>query len=1018
VKRHTLHIAAVLVGAGALALIGAPTGHTDPPADPGTILVKFKKGVDGSDKVKGKGDDPIAVQKTKVVVVKLKDGESVDAALADYRSRPDVEYAEPNDIYNAALDPPSDPSYSSQWALAQIKALAGWSTYPGSYTATGGATVAVVDTGVDATNPDLADGRVLTGSGANCLSGTCTADSAADDNGHGTNVAGVLDASTNDPIGIAGEAFSSPVLPVKVLDATGAGTAGSIAAGIIWAADHGARVVNLSLAGPFSQTICDAVSYASSAGALVVAAAGNSGWNLATYPAACPAAIGVAATDSNDEAASFSNYGSPDVFVSAPGVGIMTTGLGGSYVSVDGTSIAAPYVSGLAALLFSQDSTRTPAVVKTILAETADKVGSGGYGSDPYSTCGTCTWNSSYGYGRIDVGNALNWAGPQFAVSLSGSSTVAVLPGTSGTLNVAVAADSGYAGTIGLSVSGLPADASASFSPDSLAATGSSQVTISAASTIPLGTYPLTITASDGTSSQSVTATLSVAPPSYSLSASPSSATVGQGQSATYAISAGADGGYIGTVGLSVNGLPAGATASFAPSSVTPPDSSQLTVATTSSTPVGTYTLTISGWDGSDTETSTVTLTVVAPDFTIGASPASATAIRGQSTTYGISLASVGGFGGTVALSVTGLPTYASATFTPSSLASPGGSTLTVKTGTSTPVGTYTLTVKGTSGSLVHTTTITLLVVIPDFTVAATPASVSVMQGQSTTFNVSVGAVYGYTGTITMSISGYPSYSTASFSPTTVAAPGSSTLTFKAATTTPLGTYTLTISGTSSSRVVHKATVTVTVLGPDFSVSSAAPSATVLQGQSATYPVSVATVYGFTGNITLTASGYPTGATVSFSPSVVAAPGSSTLTVKAGTTTAVGTYTLTITGTSAARVVRTAKVTLVVNPVGDFTFTSTSSAITVRRGSYFSPYVYLNAQNGFYCTVALSNSLLPAGMTATWSRTSLLVYGTSTLSTYVKLAAASTTAPGTYTVNLLGTCGPIQHTVPLTVTVV
>src|SRR5206468_1832965 len=129
------------------------------------------------------------------------------------------------------------------WGLSRIQAFDAFAQYPGSYFSGAGATVAVVDTGIDTTGPDLSDGRVLTDSGANCLSGTCVAAAAADDNGHGTNVAGVLAASANDATGIAGEAYGSSVLPVKVLDSAGSGTADGIAAGIIWAADHGARVL-------------------------------------------------------------------------------------------------------------------------------------------------------------------------------------------------------------------------------------------------------------------------------------------------------------------------------------------------------------------------------------------------------------------------------------------------------------------------------------------------------------------------------------------------------------------------------------------------------------------------------------------------------------------------------------------------------------------------------------------------------------------------------------------------------
>ena len=321
-----------------------------------------------------------------------------------------VEYAEPNYIATtAALSTPNDPSFSSQWSLSKISAVDGWSTMFTSYpTTTAGATIAVIDTGVQSTHPDLS-GKVL--AGANCLTGFCTAGGSEDDNSHGTHVSGIAAARTNDGIGIAGLALTSPVLPVKVLDSAGSGSYASITAGINWAVSHGARVINMSLAGSsYSSTLCTAVSNAVAAGVVVVAAAGNSSYSFAAYPAACPGSIGVAATDSNDAAASYSNYGSPNVFLAAPGSSIYSTVAGSSYATYNGTSMAAPHVAGLVALL----RTRTPGIsvssVKTILATTSDKVGSG-YGSDPYGTCTGCTWSSAFGYGRINVSRALNGGG-------------------------------------------------------------------------------------------------------------------------------------------------------------------------------------------------------------------------------------------------------------------------------------------------------------------------------------------------------------------------------------------------------------------------------------------------------------------------------------------------------------------------------------------------------------------------------------------------------------------------------
>jgi hypothetical protein len=497
----------------------------------------------------------------------------------------------------------------------------------------------------------------------------------------------------------------------------------------------------------------------------------------------------------------------------------------------------------------------------------------------------------------------------------------------------------------------------------------------------------------------------------------PASASVGQGKSTTFSLSVGSIGGYAGAVSLSVSGLPTGANASFSPGSVTAPGTSQLTVTAASTTPVGDYTLTFSGTNGTTTHTTTVTLSVIALDFTVAASPAAATVARGLSTSYAVYLGSVGGFSGTAALSVTGLPTYATGTFSLSSLAVPGSAALTVKTATTTPAGTYALTIKATSGTLVHTTTVTLTVVIPDFAVSASPASATIHYTESATYPVAVGALNGFTGSIALTVTGYPTGSTVSYLPSSVAAPGNSTLTVKTSTTTPNGTYTLTIKGTSSAKIVRTATVTLTVIAPDFAVSTSPTSAAVLQGQSAVYPVAVDALNGFTGNISLTVTGYPSGATVSYLPSSVAAPGSSTLTVKTAATTAVGTYTLTITGKYSTSLIRTAKVTLVVNPVGDFSMTASPTSISIARGSSGKPYVYVNALNGFYANVYLSASPLPAGVTATWRAAYLLTYGTTTKSTYVTLAVASTAVPGTYTINLIGTTGPIVHSVPITVTI-
>ena len=197
--------------------------------------------------------------------------------------------------------------------------------------------------------------------------------------------------------------------------------------------------------------------------------------------------------------------------------------------------------------------------------------------------------------------------------------------------------------------------------------------------------------------------------PDFSVSVTPSSQTVAPGNSASYTVTVTSLGRFSGTVNLSASGLPTGASASFNPTSVNGSGSSSLTVATSAT---GTYTITIAGTSGTLTHTATVTLVVATPDFSLSASPASRTVRRGNSTTYTVNVTPSGGFSGTVALSASGLPTGATATFSPASINKSGSSTMTVKTSNSTPRQSYTLTVTGTSTSpaLRHTTTVSLTV--------------------------------------------------------------------------------------------------------------------------------------------------------------------------------------------------------------------------------------------------------------------------------------------------------------------
>lgn len=277
-----------------------------------------------------------------------------------------VEYAEP-DFVAEAMDVPNDPLYVNQWALPKIKADYAWNTSHGSENAV----IAVVDTGVDGTHPDIL-GKVV--SAFDCtVSSPCAPSDPVDENGHGTHVAGIAGAATNNSIGIAGASYNSKLLSVKVLDKNGSGYYSWVSNGIIQAADSGAKVINLSLGGSSaSTTLKNAVNYAWNKGSVVVAAAGNSGKKSRLYPAYYPNAIAVAATDQNDKKASFSNYGLW-VDVAAPGVSILST-YKGDYSYLSGTSMAAPFVAGLAGLVAGYHPDWQASQIRGKIEQSADKI--------------------------------------------------------------------------------------------------------------------------------------------------------------------------------------------------------------------------------------------------------------------------------------------------------------------------------------------------------------------------------------------------------------------------------------------------------------------------------------------------------------------------------------------------------------------------------------------------------------------------------------------------------------------
>lgn len=363
-----------------------------------------------------------------VRVVRVPD-QAAARLLQALQQDPDVEFAEP-DFTATAVAGANDPYFTggNQWYLSKIQVPAAWDYGTGA----SGVTVAIIDSGVLASHPDLA-GKVLAGYDFH----NADADP-SDDNGHGTAVAGLSAAASNNLLGMAGIAWANPILPAKVLGADGSGSYSAIANAITWAADRGARVINLSLGGTSSsRTLQQAVDYAWARNAVVVAAAGNNGNNILFYPAACANVVAVSATNASDLRPSWSNFGSY-VDLAAPGENVLSLQGAASYASWNGTSFSSPITAGVAALMISANPGLSNQAVVDLLLRHADDIGGAGY--DTY-----------YGHGRVNAYRAVAAAASSATADLTPPVANILSPAdgatVSGTVPVALAATDNVAVT-------------------------------------------------------------------------------------------------------------------------------------------------------------------------------------------------------------------------------------------------------------------------------------------------------------------------------------------------------------------------------------------------------------------------------------------------------------------------------------------------------------------------------------------------------------------------------------------
>jgi len=376
-------------------------------ARPSEILVKFRDDLDeGSARHSLAGHNLNIMMRIPRIDVWLVTSPELSATALVYyleQSR-DVLWAEHNGQVRAsgAVTPYDNFYQAQQWNLRQIGLPEAW-----AFTTGDANPIAVIDTGIDLDHSDLAakiwtntdeipgngidddgNGYVDDVYGWNFVNDSTLMLEAS----HGTHVAGIAGAHTNNGIGIAGVSWQSPLMQLQALRSNGDGAWADVAEAIIYAADNGARILNLSFGGEApSQTIQDAVSYARSQGCLLVAATGNnqSQPTPVEYPAAFPGVLAVAATTAGDTLASFSN-GGPQVDVAAPGVDIFSTSDHNQYAVMSGTSMAAPHVSGLAALVWSLQPALTADQVTHVITSTARDIYTPG-------------WDPRAGWGRIDA---------------------------------------------------------------------------------------------------------------------------------------------------------------------------------------------------------------------------------------------------------------------------------------------------------------------------------------------------------------------------------------------------------------------------------------------------------------------------------------------------------------------------------------------------------------------------------------------------------------------------------------
>jgi thermitase len=402
-----------------------PASGSEQPFAAGRVLAMAKAGLTAPQVdrlLRGAGGQGRRVGASDLYIVAVPRGS--ERAVANQLARnPHFKFAELDHAVAPGLVV-NDPYAGSQWHLGKVGAGTAWDSSQGA-----GVTIAILDSGVDAGHPDLA-GRVV--AGWNFYDNTSNT---ADVMGHGTKVAGAAAAATNNGTGVAAIAGQASIMPIRITDSAGYAYWSTLAQGITYAADRGARIANASFAASGSSAVQSAAQYMKNKGGLVFISAGNDGAQLAIAPTT--ALITVAATDSADVRTSWSNYGEV-VRLAAPGASIYTTVKGGGYGAASGTSFSAPIAAGVAALVMASRPSLSSSEVETLLTTTAVDLGPAG--RDPH-----------FGHGRVDAAAAVRAALAAGTTADTQAPLVAVTnPGAGATVSGLIAVDTSASDNVGV----------------------------------------------------------------------------------------------------------------------------------------------------------------------------------------------------------------------------------------------------------------------------------------------------------------------------------------------------------------------------------------------------------------------------------------------------------------------------------------------------------------------------------------------------------------------------------------